>query len=114
MAKDIGIQLIDDNSDGELLDIVVDVVRNAEGKIIQGMRVGNTLQQNKALLLITQLGEIKNRPDVGVGIQDLLLSEDYLELRGRIREHFAKDGLIVRQLDLYQNKPVIIDADYNS
>jgi len=112
MAKDKGIQLNDNLSQGEILDLKIEVKRDSEGKIIQGITVGNTLQQNQALILITQPGENKFYPDLGVGIADMLLDHDYLSYRHRIREHYAKDGLKVSYLDLYPNKPLKIDANY--
>lgn len=112
MPKDRGIQLIDNNDEGPVLDVKINVVRDASGKIVSGVVIGNTLEQNKAMMLITRQGENKFRPDAGVGIQDLTMSEDYLPYRHRIREHFAKDGLVVENLDLYPGKPININAKY--
>lgn len=112
MAKDIGLQLNDNTATGEILDLKIEVVKDAEGKIKSGLIVGSTLQQNQALILITQPGENKFNPDLGVGIADMLLDHDYLNYRHRIREHYAKDGLKVTHLDLYENKPLRIDANY--
>ena len=114
MGKGTGILLNDTNDQGEILDLKIEPVRNASGKIISGLVVGNSLEQNKALLLITQPGEFKFRPDLGVGIEDLLLSNDFLEYRHKIRQEFEKDGLIVKRVDLFENKPVKIEADYES
>ena len=112
--KDKGIQLIDNNDEGTLMDVKIIPVRDAFGKIISGFTVGDTLQQNKALLLIFHQGELKFRPDVGVGFEDLLLSSDYLEFRHKIREQFAKDGLKVTKLNLYENQPFLIEASYEN
>lgn len=112
MPKDKGLQLNDNTTTGEILDLKIEVVKDAEGKIKSGLIVGNTLQQNQALILITQPGENKFNPDLGVGIADMLLDHDYLNYRHRIREHYAKDGLKVSHLDLYENKPLRIDANY--
>lgn len=112
MPKDKGIQLNDNISEGQILDLKVEVKRDSLGKITQGLVIGNTLQQNQALILITQPGENKFNPDLGVGIADMLLDHDYLNYRHRIREHYAKDGLKVTHLDLYENKPLRIDANY--
>lgn len=112
MPKDRGIQFNETNEIGEVLDIKINIRRNAEGKIVRGMVVGNTLEQNKALILMAHQGEFKFDPDLGVGIEDLLLSENYLEFRHKIREHYAKDGLKVKTLDLYPNKTIRIDANY--
>ncbi|WP_241657596.1 hypothetical protein [Flavobacterium cerinum] len=110
--KKTGIQLIDNNDAGNVLDLKVNTVYDASGKIISGLVIGDTLEQNKALILIAHPGDFKHRPDIGVGLGDIQFSEDYLEYRHRIREHFAKDGLRVTELDLYENKPIRIIADY--
>ncbi|MGJ5643199.1 hypothetical protein [Formosa sp. S-31] len=114
MGKGTGIQLIGDPSAGEVLDLMINVVRDSQNKIVSGVVVGHTLQQNKGIMLLATQGEIKWRPDLGVGIEDLVLNEDYLEYRHKIREHFAKDGLRVSKVSLYENKPFEIIADYDS
>lgn len=110
--KAIGIQYNDNDDSGEVLDLKVSVIRDSVGKIVSGLVVGNTLEQNKASILIAQQGEFKFNPDLGVGIGDIALSSDYLEYRHKIREHFAKDGLVVEALDLFENKPLKIIAHY--
>ena len=110
--KSIGIQLTDNNDTGDVLDLNINVVRDSAGKIVSGIVIGDTLEQNKAIILIAHEGQLKGNPDVGVGIGDIALSSDYLEYRHKIREHFAKDGLVVETLDLYENKPIKIIANY--
>jgi hypothetical protein len=110
--KKRGIQLTDTTEIGKILDLKINVVRDSSGKIISGIVIGDTLEQNKALILIVHPGELKFKPDLGVGLGDLMLSSDYLEFRHRIREHFAKDGLFVETLDLYENKTLKIIANY--
>lgn len=110
--KAIGIQYNDNNDNGEILDLKVLVVRDASGQIASGLVIGNTLEQNKASILIAHQGEFKFNPDLGVGLGDIALSSDYLEYRHKIREHFAKDGLVVETLDLFENKPLKIVANY--
>lgn len=110
--KNKGIQLIDNSNDGDIMDIKIVPVRDASNKIVSGFVIGTTLEQNIALMLMMHPGELKFRPDLGVGIQDIVLSEDYLVFRHRIREHLRKDNLIVNQIDLFENKPFKIDATY--
>lgn len=112
MPKDRGIQVNDSNDNGTFMDAKVDVVRDAQGKIVQGLVVGDTLQQNKAFILMAEQGEYKFRPDLGVGIKNLLLDDDWLGMRNKIRDHFAKDNLTVTTLDVYANKPINIVASY--
>lgn len=112
--KRTGIQLVDNNDEGTVMDVKIKPIRNASNKIISGLVIGDTLQQNKALILLAHQGEIKFKPDLGVGLEDILLSSDYLEYRHKIREHFAKDGLKTTTVELYENKPFKIIADYDS
>lgn len=112
--KGTGLQLNDSTNDGEIMDLKIDVVRNTGGKIIKGLVIGQTLQQNKALLLISQQGEVKFRPDLGVGIVDIVESSEYLEYRHKIREQMAKDGMSIKRVDLYEGLPFEIDAIYES
>ena len=110
--KVVGIQYNDNNDNGEVLDLKVTPVRDASGKLASGLVVGNTLEQNKASILIAHQGEFKFNPDLGVGLGNITLSSDYLKYRHKIREHFAKDGLAVETLDLFENKPLKIVAHY--
>lgn len=112
MPKDRGIQLNDNTSTGQILDLKVEIKKDAEGKITQGLVVGDTLNQNQALILINQPGENKFNPQIGVGIADVLLSHDYLGYRHKIRNQYNLDGLRIKRLDLYNNKPLVIDASY--
>jgi hypothetical protein len=110
--KRTGIQLIDNNDSGEVMDIKISPELDGDGKIVSGIVVGDTLEQNKALILIGHQGDFKFNPEIGVGLSDVLLGNDHLSFRHRIREHFAMDGLQVSQLDLYPKKPLKIIADY--
>jgi len=110
--KSIGIQLTDNAGAGEIFDLKINVLRDADGKIISGMNVGDTLEQNKTIILVAHPGDLKANPDLGVGLEDILLSSDYLAFRHRIREHFAKDGLVVETLDFSENRPLKIIANY--
>ena len=110
--KNKGIQLIDNSNDGEIRDLKIIPVRDASNKIVSGFVIGTTLEQNIALMLMLHQGELKFRPDLGVGIQDLVLSSDFLVYRHRIREHLKKDNLFVSELDLFENKPFKILAEY--
>ena len=110
--KNVGIQLVDNNDSGEILDLKVIVARGSDNKIVSGLVIGNIIEQNKGIILIAHQGELKATPDLGVGLGDLLMSNDHLEYRHKIREHFAKDGLVVETLDLYENKPFKIIANY--
>ena len=110
--KGKGIQVNDHNDTGEILDLKIEPIRDSSGKIVSGLVVGPTLEQNIAMIMMLHQGELKSNPDLGVGIQDIVLSEDYLGYRHKIREHLKKDGLTVSQLDLFEGKPFKIVAEY--
>jgi hypothetical protein len=110
--KGYAIQLNDTNDGSELCDLKVDIKRDSEGKIVSGLSIGSTLEQNKALLLILQPGELKERPTIGVGINDMLLGADLLAMRHKIRKNFAADGLTITELKLYQTNKISIKANY--
>ena len=73
---------------------------------------GESLLQNQTLILIAHQGDYKAFPEIGVGISDLLLSNQLLEYRHRIRSHFALDGLHVKSLDLHELDKLKIEAEY--
>ena len=110
--KGRAIQVIDNTDEGTILDLKINPVRNENGRIIQGVVIGNTLEQNKAFLLMARAGDFKANPTLGVGIQDALLSSDLLEYRHKVREQFAKDGLKITNLDLYNLKKIKIACSY--
>ncbi len=110
--KDYAIQLEDKADVGSILDLKISVKKDNEGKILSGLCIGSTLEQNKALILIAQPNDFKDNPDLGVGIEDMLMSDDLLEFRHKIREEFAKDGLVIDELDLYSTKRINIEAHY--
>ncbi|WHT39966.1 hypothetical protein QNH98_04730 [Myroides sp. mNGS23_01] len=114
MSKKIGIQIQGDQEHPAFMDIQVEVQRDAQGLIVQGMVVDDIVEQNKSLILITHPGEWKANPTLGVGLSNMLLDHDYLAWRHRIREQFAQDELVVYRLDLFPNKPFVIDANYKN
>jgi hypothetical protein len=113
--KNIGIQLNDNydtDQENEVLDLKIEPERDTTGKIVKGLLVDVILEQNITLMMLLHQGELKFQPDLGVGIQDISLSHDYLIYRHKIREHLEKDGLVVSDVDLYQNQPLNIVAKY--
>ena len=73
-------------------EIDVQLKFDTEGKILSGLRLDDTLRQNQALILVLHQGELKERPEVGVGIEDMLLDNDILYWRSRIREQLELDN----------------------
>lgn len=70
----------------------IDVRRDGDGKITQGIAIGDTLRQNQAILLTLHQGELKETASLGCGISDMLLDHDPMYWRSLIREQLEMDG----------------------
>ena len=80
-----GIQLAD-------YEPLIDIKRDSFGLICRGLTLGDTLNQNQAIILTIHQGELKERPKMGVGISDMLLDNDPIYWRTRIKEQLEMDG----------------------
>jgi len=87
------------------------VRRDAEGKILSGLQVGDILRQNQALILALHKGELKERPSVGCGISDMLLDNDMLYWRNLIREQLEMDKQKINHIKITKTS-IFIDAQY--
>ncbi len=87
------------------------VRRGTDGRITEGLSVGDTLRQNQALILALHPGELKERPSTGCGISDMLLDNDPLYWRSLIREQLEMDGQKVSRLEVTKTG-ITIEASY--
>jgi len=106
MGKGTGILLDEKTSDLKIV-----VKRNASGTITSGVIVGNTTTQNQFVLLQAHTGELKNAPTTGVGISDMLLDNNSLCWKTKIRETLEDEGLKIKSLEFINNK-INVDAHY--
>lgn len=74
------------------------IERDSDGRIAQGIAIGDTLRQNQALLLTLHQGELKETASMGCGISDMLLDHDPLYWRSLIREQLEMDGQTVSKV----------------
>lgn len=82
-----------------------------DGKITEGLQVGDTLRQNQALILVLHKGELKERPSTGCGIEDMLLDNDPMYWRSLIREQMEMDGQTVSKVAVTKTG-ITIEATY--
>lgn len=99
-----GIQMID-------YDLNVKVALDGAGRILSGLVVGDILHQNQALILALHKGELKSDVSVGVGIDRMLLDNDWLGWSREIREQLEMDGQKVEDV-VVNSKEIIIKAQY--
>ncbi len=73
--------------------------------------IGDSDEQQQNMLLITKKGELKQNPDVGVGLSSFLKDDDTGSLITEVNRQFTKDGMIVRAVK-YVKEILSIDASY--
>lgn len=89
----------------------INIKRDSLGQITQGLTLGETLQQNQAIILAMHQGEMKERPMMGVGISDMLLDNDPIYWRTKIKEQMGMDGQKVGRVKLTKTG-IEIEATY--
>lgn len=92
-----------------------DILLNKENdlEVINGDFVtGDSSGQNQKLLLLTDKGEWKQNPTVGVGVEGFLLDEDVDGLFREIRAQFTSDGMKVKAMNVLESGKLNIDANY--
>ncbi len=104
--KNLGIMLNPATNDFD-----IKVVKDSGGRIMQGLHVGDVTKQNTAILLYMQPGELKEQPTVGVGINNMLLDNDYLLYKHKIRQQLNAEGMQVNHLEI-NGQNIEINASY--
>lgn len=89
----------------------IKVEKDKDGLITSGLCLGDTLRQNQSLILVYHKGELKERPEIGVGIEDMLLDDDVLFWKSTIREQLELDGQNVERIVL-TTRGIDIKASY--
>ncbi len=94
--KHKGILLTDD------FDLAIQPVRDAQGKIVSGLVVGDTIDQNAIMILKLHQGNLKADPLIGVGLTKYMRGKlDRSQIESRMRVHFTRAGL---DYDNYKNR----------
>jgi hypothetical protein len=92
-------------------DLAVNVRRDAEGKITQGLTVGNTTCRNQALILLIQKGELKTSPLTGAGIGDMVNDDNRRAWKREITQQLESDGFRITKLEVGESA-LTIEAKY--
>ncbi|MCQ2313278.1 MAG: hypothetical protein MJZ84_07530 [Paludibacteraceae bacterium] len=104
-----GIALTSDENKGYDLDL--EIKRDANGKIIQGIKLAETTHQNQAFILMAHKGDFKEHPLLGVGIQDIINDNDFPSWERLITEQFEADGQQIDKLEI-TSKGLTLEAHY--
>ncbi|HBX45560.1 hypothetical protein [Limibacterium fermenti] len=106
MGKETGILLNMETNDLDIL-----VLRDSNGKILQGVQIGDITKQNIASILTMHPGELKENPVVGVGIGNMLLDHDYLLYKHKIRQQLDIEGMQINHLEI-SGQNIQVNAEY--
>lgn len=91
-------------------DLLLD--NNFELQIADGdLVIGDAVSQNQGLIIISQPGEWKEHPALGVGIESWLNDESPGDLKTQIRKQLKADGMKVNAIS-FADGQLNIDADY--
>ena len=108
MAKKKGILLTDDS------ELDMKIVRDADGKIVSGLQVGDVTRQNQRTIIIAQKGEVKEVPTMCVGLASFLDDDDPSDLLREIRANLREDGQTVNSCGFNSIGKLVVDASYES
>lgn len=74
--------------------------------------IGDSTQQNQQALLVTNKGEFRTAPKVGVGVIRAVLDDSPGSIKGEIIEQFEADGMTISALSVSHVGAINIDASY--
>jgi hypothetical protein len=95
-----------------MTDIILD--DSMDLKIVNGDFVtGYSDEQQQNLLLLCNKGSFKEMPNVCVGIENYLESEEPVKLIAEIKRQFAGDGMTIKNIEITSGK-LLIDAGYGN
>lgn len=98
-------------------DVSINVVRDRTGMIARGFAIGKIERQNQGAIICMHQGEVKEWPTVGVGLPSMLLSDDTLLYKHRIREQLEADGFLITYMNILTNEidkiEIQLDASYH-
>lgn len=74
--------------------------------------VGNSDNQHVKHILIASKGEFKANPEIGVGIENMLNTEDPNEFLIEAKRNLQYDGMKVSNIAFTENGTINVDAKY--
>lgn len=81
-------------------------------QVVSGSVVlGDTQPQNQALIVVSNPGEWKQHPELGVGIESWMLDDNPGNLRAEVKRHLKSDGFTVDRVTL-DGGELVINAQY--
>jgi hypothetical protein len=73
--------------------------------------IGESSRQHQELLLLTNKGEWREHPLIGVGLETYLNGENGGDLFATVKKQFSDDGMLVSDI-VYEDGKLKINAEY--
>lgn len=93
-----------------ILDENGDIQFDENGELV----IGNATNQNQKLILISNKGEWKEFPELGVGIEQMLSNENYNEVLIEAKKNLEYDGMEVKNIRFTETGKLMVDAKYKN
>jgi len=77
------------------------------------VQYGDGTEQHKLTILLAAKGELKRRPDIGVGIANYLLDTEPGELLREARRQCQKAGMSIERVFFDHNNNLFIQGNYD-
>lgn len=93
-------------------DIVLD--QNKDLAIVNGdFDISTSDAQNQLLIILSEKGEFKEFPEVGIAIQTMLNDEEYQEIILEIKKQLEYDGMSINDIEFTEQGKLNIKGNYN-
>ncbi|ROI09788.1 oxidase [Chryseobacterium sp. H3056] len=90
-----------------------DLIHNTELEIKNGdFLVSESDSQHTRHILIANKGEYKAAPELGVGISQMLNSEEITEFLIEAKKNLQYDGQVVTDIQFTESEKLIVDSKY--
>jgi hypothetical protein len=93
-------------------DLQIKARRNAQGKIVSGLVIGDVTAQNQRTILLAEKGEIKEAPLLGVGTQSFIDDDEPADFFREVRTNLRMDGQTVKEVGFNETGKLVITAFY--
>lgn len=74
--------------------------------------IGESDNQHQLDILLAEKGEFKEFPEIGVGIQEMLSDDDFVEFLIEAKKNLEYDGMNINNIEFTENGSLNIDGNY--
>lgn len=96
---------------------MIDILLNENNELLfygGDLESGESTEQHQQLLLLSNKGDWREYPTVGVGLVDYLKDDDLHTVLSDIKSEFQTDGMRIKTIALDESGNLNIDATYGN